>query len=90
MRKLHFDTGDMAIALILWLCTLPLIGLTVLPLLGLRAAAITALGLFILFMAICWGICGWKVRKNTHRSSVGSQNETATETQRASRKEMPY
>lgn len=58
--RFHFDYGDMALALILWFCTLPLIGLIVLPLLGMRAAAIAALALFLILMAVCWGICGWK------------------------------
>jgi hypothetical protein len=54
----HFDT--MALTLVVWLCSLPLVALLVTPLLGLRAAAIVIIVLFFVAMAICWGICGWK------------------------------
>lgn len=62
-RKISYDTGDMAVALTLWLCSLPLVGPLVIPFFGLKVAAIVALALFFVMMAICWGICGWKVIK---------------------------
>jgi len=55
----HFD--DMALAIILWICTLPLVGLLVVPFFGLKVGLVTAAALFITAMVICWGICGWKV-----------------------------
>ena len=58
-----FDFGDMAIALALWLCSLPLVALIIIPIFGLRVAAMTAVVLFLVSMAICWGICGRKVFK---------------------------
>ncbi len=61
LKKLHVDLGDMALALTLWLCSLPLIALVVIPLFGLRVAAIVALVAFFVAMTICWGICGWKL-----------------------------
>lgn len=57
----HFYSEDMALALIIWICTLPLVAFVVAPLLGTRAAGFTALALFIIIMAACWGVCGWKL-----------------------------
>lgn len=48
-------------ALLVWLCTLPLIGLVILPFFGLQAAAIVAAGLLVLVLLICWTLCGWPV-----------------------------
>ena len=60
----HFYSEDMALALIIWVCTLPLVAFVVAPLFGARVAGITALALFFAIMAACWGVCGWKlVRK---------------------------
>lgn len=62
-RKLHFDFGDMALALALWMCSLPVVALLVVPIFGLRVGAIVAIVLFFVTMAICWGICSWKILK---------------------------
>lgn len=63
LRKLTLDFGDMALALVLWLCSLPLVALLVVPFFGLKIGAIVAVVLFFVAMAICWGVCGWKVYK---------------------------
>ena len=55
----HFD--DMALAIIIWMCTLPLVGLLVVPFFGLKVGLVVAAALFIAAMVICWGICGWKL-----------------------------
>jgi UPF0716 family protein affecting phage T7 exclusion len=47
----------MWLLLALWMCTLPVIGLLVVPLFGLRAGFALALVLLILTFAICWGLC---------------------------------
>lgn len=60
-RKFSLDSGDMALAIVLWLCSLPLVALLVVPILGPKVGAIVAVALFFVAMAICWGICGWKV-----------------------------
>ena len=60
-RKFSLNFDAMALAMVIWLCTLPLVGLFVMPFFGLKAAAIVAVVLFIAAMAVCWGICGWKV-----------------------------
>ncbi|MEW5987590.1 MAG: hypothetical protein AB1791_13235, partial [Chloroflexota bacterium] len=60
-RRLGFQSEEMALALFLWLCSLPLVAIVVIPLFGRQAAAIVALILFLAAMALCWGICGWKV-----------------------------
>ena len=64
LRKLHFDFGDMALALVLWLCSLPLVAILIVPFLGLKVGAIVAVVLFFVAMAFCWGVCGWKIYKN--------------------------
>jgi hypothetical protein len=58
----HFD--DMALAIVIWMCTLPLVGLLVVPFFGLKVGLIVAVALFIAAMIICWGICGWKLFRN--------------------------
>ncbi len=64
LRKFTFDSGDMALALVLWLCSLPLVALLVVPFFGFKVGAIVAVGLFFVAMAFCWGVCGWKVYQN--------------------------
>jgi len=49
----------MLMALLTWLCILPLVGLIVLPLFGLKVAGPTALGLLLLTLIACWLICIW-------------------------------
>jgi hypothetical protein len=63
-RKLTFDSGDMALALVLWLCSLPLVALLVVPWFGFKVGAVVAVVLFFVAMAVCWGVCGWKVFKS--------------------------
>jgi len=56
-----FSLDHMALALVLWLCTLPLAGLLIVPFFGLKIAALAAIALLVAPMAICWGICSWKL-----------------------------
>ncbi len=69
LRKFSIDSGDMALALVLWLCSLPLVALLVVPFFGLKVGAILAVVLFFVSMAICWGICGWKVYQSYTEAS---------------------
>ena len=57
----YVDT--LALAIVLWLCSLLLVGLVILPLFGWAVAVYTAVGFLVLFLFICWGICGWQVVK---------------------------
>jgi uncharacterized membrane protein len=61
LEKFKSGMDDMALAIIIWLCTLPLVGLLVVPFFGLKVGLFVAAALFIAAMVICWGICGWKV-----------------------------
>ncbi len=63
LKKLDFQSDTMALALVIWLCTLPLVGIIVVPLFGTKVAALAALALFFVIMAVCWGKCGWKIFK---------------------------
>lgn len=60
--RTHFD--EMVLAIAVWICSLPLIGLLIIPLLGLKAGLVVAALLFILVIIICRGICGWKIFLN--------------------------
>ena len=62
-KRLGYHVDEMALALVLWLCTLPLVGLLVIPLFGLKVAGIVALALLVAAVVICWGICSWKIFK---------------------------
>jgi len=55
----HFD--DMALAIVIWMCTLPLVGLLVFPFFGLKITLLVAAGLLIAVLFLCWGICSWKI-----------------------------
>ncbi len=55
----HFD--DMALAIVIWMCALPLVGLLILPFFGLKISLLVSAGLLIAILAICWGICSWKI-----------------------------
>ena len=57
----YIDT--MALTIVLWLCSLLLVGLVIRPLCGRAIAAYTAVGFLVLFRVIGWGICGWQVIK---------------------------
>lgn len=62
-RKFSANLDDIALALVLWLCTLPLVGLLIVPFFGLKVGLVVAVALFIVAMVICWGICSWKIYK---------------------------
>ena len=69
LRRMGFHSDEMALAFILWLCSLPLVALTVIPFFGLKTAGAVAAALVLFFvaMAICWGACGWKAFKGGTR-----------------------
>lgn len=58
LAKLGIDSGDMALILVLWLGSLPLVAWRVVPFFGLLMTALVALILFFVAIAICWGIRG--------------------------------
>ncbi len=60
-KRLGHHSEEMALALILWLCSLPLVAFIVLPLFGRAAALTVAVVLLLVALAICWGFCTWKV-----------------------------
>jgi len=62
-KRLGYHADEMVLAFAVWLCTLPLVGLIVIPIFGLKVAGIIALVLLLLTIAICWGACTWKVFK---------------------------
>jgi hypothetical protein len=53
--------ATMALTLVLWLCSLVLVGLVVAPLFGQRVAWIVAIGLLLVFMTLCWGVCAYRL-----------------------------
>jgi len=63
-EKLKSNLDDMAMAIVIWLCLLPLVGLLVIPFFGLKAGLFAAAALFIAALLVCWAICGWKLFKS--------------------------
>ncbi len=55
----HFD--DMALAILIWMCTLPLVGLLMFPFFGLKIMLLVSAGLLIAILVLCWGVCSWKI-----------------------------
>lgn len=58
----HFD--DMALAIVIWMCTLPLVGLLIFPFFGLKFSLLVSAGLLIAILLICRGVCSWKIFKS--------------------------
>jgi hypothetical protein len=63
-RKFAIFSDTMALMIVLWLCSLPLIALVILPLFGRTAAFTVALLLLPILLLFCWGICGWQMLDN--------------------------
>lgn len=57
-RRLGLQSDEMAVALAVWLCSLPALGMIILPLFGPRVGLLTALLVLIALMIVCWGMCG--------------------------------
>ena len=53
--------ATMALSLVLWLCSLVLVGLIIVPLFDWRVAWIVAIGLLVVFVALCWGVCAYRL-----------------------------
>ncbi len=51
-------SDEMLLALALWLCSLPLVALFVIPFFGLKTAAGVAVALLLVALLACWGACG--------------------------------
>lgn len=52
LKRPNFDTDDLALAIAVWICSLPLI---VAPAFGLKIAGLTAVVMLVLFLILCWG-----------------------------------
>ena len=60
--------ATMALTIVLWLCSLVLVGLVIAPLFGSQVAWIVAIGLLVVFLALCWGVCAYRlVGHNQHQ-----------------------
>ncbi|MBX3063310.1 MAG: hypothetical protein KF726_10065 [Anaerolineae bacterium] len=57
IKRLLPGSEEMALALVVWLCTLPLIALVVAPLLGRQAAISIAIVVSVLVLGACWIRC---------------------------------
>ena len=63
LKRLDAHLDRMALSLLVWLCSLPLVVFIVVPLFGLTVAATVALMLLVVALVVCWSICSWKVSK---------------------------
>ncbi|MBI1794144.1 MAG: hypothetical protein HYR70_08120 [Chloroflexi bacterium] len=61
LRRFASRFDDMVLALVIWMCTLPLVGLLVFPFFGLKISLLVATGLLIAILVVCAGICSWKI-----------------------------
>lgn len=52
---------DMALAIVVWMCTVPLVLLLGLPLIGLRLSLVLAIGLLVVVLVICRSLCSSKM-----------------------------
>ncbi len=55
-QKLPWDT-PVILAVFVWVCTLPLVGLLVVPFLGWGVGLTVAAALLIIFLVMCWLLC---------------------------------
>ena len=62
-KRLDAHLDRMALTLLVWLCSLPLVAFLVVPLFGLTVASVVALVLFFITLVVCWSICSWTVSK---------------------------
>jgi len=53
-KRRLFNSEDLAFALTLWLCTLPLIALILVPAFGLSLGGLTAVVLLAFSLGLCW------------------------------------
>jgi hypothetical protein len=89
MSKLKHDDKSlpgwdmMAVILVLWLCSLPFIGLIIAPFFGIQAAALAALLLLIALMLYCWGRCLPLLLRFIQQYGDKSLNEFSDETNEA-------
>ncbi len=58
---MRFHSETMALATAVWVCSLPLVAIVLIPIVGLKMTGAVALALLFLALAVCWGFCGWKV-----------------------------
>jgi hypothetical protein len=59
--------GTMALTVVVWLCSLVLVGLIVLPLFGAKIAWMAAAALLLASLALCWGICTYHTAEGVRR-----------------------
>ncbi len=59
LGRLGFESDTMALTLVVWLCSLPLVAIFVIPFFGLMVAIGVAAALLVLALIVCWRICWW-------------------------------
>lgn len=64
LRRFANRFDDMVLAILIWMCALPLVGLLILPFFGWKISLLVAAVLLIAVLIICSGICSWKVFKS--------------------------
>ena len=61
LKKKTDRPATIALTIVLWLCSLVLVGLLIAPLFGSKMAWIVAIGLLLAFLALCWGACAYRL-----------------------------
>jgi uncharacterized membrane protein len=63
------DWASMGLTVAVWICTLPLVILLIVPWLGVRVGIVTALVLLVVLSIVCWILCA------AGRVELGRSNE---------------
>lgn len=67
VKRFWLNSDMMSLAFMVWLCTLPLVAIFVMPFFGLAVGGGVALALLLALALICSGVCGWRVEKQKRK-----------------------
>lgn len=69
-QHLKFQDTNLFLALMLWLCTLPLLALVAYPFLGWKITFYLAAFLLVADLVACWFLCTFRLKSESERRKV--------------------
>ena len=72
-HQLKFQDTNLFLALMLWLCTLPLLALVAYPFLGWKITFYLAAFLLVADLVACWFLCTFRLRPGSEQEKVGKK-----------------
>jgi hypothetical protein len=72
-HHLKFQDTNLFLALMLWLCTLPLLALVAYPFLGWKITFYLAAFLLVADLVACWFLCTFRLRPGSEQGKVGKK-----------------